>query len=130
MKKIILSIFAIIAVASMDAQVVIKYPSGNATAFTLSAGATNNITANNTMNYVSSVTTLTAATTLSMTIAPNLKAGSIFNLVVKTTGTETVTFTGAIVAPVITGVAGKTVSQSFVYNGVNFYPMGAKIQVD
>ena len=51
-------------------------------------------------------------------------------LTVKTTSTETTTFVGAIVAPVVTGVAGKTWSQAFIYNGTNFYPCGAKIQVD
>lgn len=115
---------------SLNAQTTTKWPFGAASDVTLGAGATNNVTLVNGLNYVGTVPTLTANTTVSVTVASNVKAGSIFILTVKTTSTETTTFTGAIVAPVVTGSAGKTWSQAFIYNGTKYYPCGAKIQVD
>lgn len=73
---------------------------------------------------------LTGNCAVALTAGSELKAGAMFLLVGKTNGTETFTFSVDIVAPVITGVAGKTVTQAFVYNGTKFYPCGAKIQVD
>lgn len=129
MKKIV-TLIAIVLCFTSKAQISPLWPSGAATKVSLSAGATNNITLSNNLNYVSSVPTLTANTTVSVTVGTGLRAGAHFMLTVKTTSTETTTFTGAIVAPVVTGGAGKTWSQGFIYNGTNFYPMGAKIQVD
>ena len=79
---------------------------------------------------VMSAPTLTAAATLSLTASSNLKAGAILLVAVKTTSTEVTTFAGSVVAPAVTGVAGKTWTQAFLYNGTNFYPMGVKQQVD
>lgn len=107
------------------------WPSGNATNLTVAASGTTALEISNRMNYVGTVTTLTANATLSITAATGLKAGSQILLVVKTTSLETVTFTGAgIAAPTFTGVAGKTFSQGFIYNGSKFYPTGTKVQVD
>jgi len=80
--------------------------------------------------YNSVIPTLTGNATLTVTADSTLEAGAIFSLVVKTTASETFTFAGDIFAPVVTGAAGKTWAQSFVYNGTDFYPAGAKIQVD
>lgn len=74
--------------------------------------------------------TLTGNATLTVTAADTVVVGDVLNLLIATTATETFTFAGDIVAPVVTGVAGKTWSQSFVFNGDKFYPAGAKIQVD
>jgi len=129
MKKLI----AILAVAfcfTVNAQTTPKWPMGAATNITLGVGATNNITVGNGLSYVGSIPTLTANTTVSVTTGSTVKAGTILILTIKTTASETTTFTGAIVAPVVTGSAGKTWSQAFIYNGTNFYPCGAKIQVD
>ncbi len=115
---------------SVNAQTTTKWPFGAASNVTLGAGATNNVTLVNGLNYVGTIPTLTANTTVSVTVESNVKAGAILLLSVKTTSTETTTFTGAIVAPVVTGVSGKTWSQAFIYNGTTFYPCGAKIQVD
>ena len=88
------------------------------------------VTVINNMNHVASIPTLTANINFSVTASSQLKAGAMIMLAVKTTSTETTTFSGSIVAPVVTGVAGKTWSQTYLYNGTNFYPCGAKIQVD
>jgi hypothetical protein len=79
---------------------------------------------------ISNLPTLTGNATLDLTLDAELPVGAELHLTIKTTGTETFTFGTGIEAPVVTGVAGKTWSQSFFYNGTAFYPMGAKIQVD
>ena len=80
--------------------------------------------------YNATIPTLTGNATLTVTAGTDLEAGSTLHLVIKTAATETFTFAGDIVGPVVTGSAGKTWSQSFVFNGTKFYPSGAKIQVD
>lgn len=129
MKKI-LSILAILAVFTVNAQNKIQYPFGNAQNITVAVTGTTAVTAINQMSYVGTVPTLTANIVYSVTPASYLKPGAIMLLTVKTTSTETTTFAGSIVAPVITGSAGKTWSQAFIYNGTLFYPCGTYVQVD
>lgn len=131
MKKI-LSLLAFVAVLSVNAQTtkVLNYPFGAAQGFTCAASGTVAVTISNQMSYVSAVPTLTAATTLSLTASSSLKAGAICLVIVKTTSTEVTTLAGSVIAPAVTGVSGKTWSQAYLYNGTNFYPCGAKIQVD
>lgn len=130
MKKI-LSILAVLSVVSVKAQTskVINYPFGAAQSFTTAAAGTVAVTINNQM-AIMSAPTLTAAATLSITAASSLKSGAILLVAVKTTATEVTTFAGSIVAPAVTGVAGKTWTQGFIYNGSVFYPLGPKQQVD
>ncbi len=131
MKKI-LSLLAFVAVLSVNAQTtkVLNYPFGAAQGFTCAASGTVAVTISNQMSYVSAVPTLTAATTLSLTASSSLKAGAICLVTVKTTSTEVTTLAGSVIAPAVTGGSGKTWSQAYLYNGTNFYPCGAKIQVD
>lgn len=129
MKKSILAFIALITVGCATAQTY-KFPTGASTPITIAVSGTTAATVVNNMNHVASIPTLTANINFSVTAASQLKAGAIILLTVKTTSTETTTFSGSIVAPVVTGVAGKTWSQAYLYNGTNFYPMGAKIQVD
>ncbi len=106
------------------------WPYGNATALSPGVGGTTAITVSNNMNYVASIPTLTANLTLSVTASSQLKPGAVMLLTIKTTSLETVTFTGALAAPTVTGATLKTWSQAYIYNGTKFYPAGAKIQVD
>lgn len=129
MKKAILSIVCLLAL-NVSAQKVISYPFGAAKGFTCATSGTVAVSVSNQLTYVSAVPTLTAAATLSLTAASSLKAGAMLLVTVKTTSTEVTTFAGSVIAPTVTGVAGKTWSQAFLYNGSNFYPCGAKIQVD
>lgn len=129
MKKAILSIVCLLAL-NVSAQKVISYPFGAAQSFTAAASGTVAVTLSNQLAYMSAVPTLTANATLSLTASSSLKAGAMVLVAVKTTSTEVVTFAGSVLAPSVTGVAGKTWSQAFLYNGSNFYPCGAKIQVD
>lgn len=108
-----------------------KYPFGAADTLTITATGTTAATITNQLTYVSSITTLTGNATLNLTIDAQVKAGAVIHLIVKTTATETFTFgTGFATTPVVTGVAGKTWCQSFMYNGTSFYLMSAKQQID
>lgn len=129
MKKTIIALLALVSVGCANAQSY-KFPFANSSAITIAASGTTAVSVVNNMNHVASIPTLTANATFSVSASSQLKAGAMIMLAVKTTSTETTTFTGNIVAPVVTGVAGKTWSQSFIFNGTNFYPCGAKIQVD
>lgn len=129
MKKI-LSLLAILFVFGMNAQRTVNYPFGAAQAFTCATSGTVAVTVSNQMSYMSSIPTLTAAVTLSLTASSSLKAGAMCFVSVKTTSTEVTTLAGSVIAPAVTGAAGKTWTQAYLYNGTNFYPTGAKIQVD
>ena len=134
MKKTI-GIIAIVAsligaFAFTSNQVTPMWPAGISTPLTVGQGTTA-LTISNNMNHVASVPTLTANATISVTAASSLRAGAQMLIVVKTTSVETVSFTGSnIAAPTFTGVAGKTFSQGFIYNGSKFYPTGEAEQVD
>lgn len=108
----------------------VNSPFGSAGTITIAATGTTAATISNQVTYVSSLPTLTGNATLDLTISSELKAGAMLHLKVKTTATETFTFGTSIDAPTVTGVAGKTWTQSFWFDGTNFLPCGAKIQID
>jgi len=131
MKKVIFLLAVALCFVGFESKAqTMKYPFGSSSTITIGAGATNNFTITNTMNIVSSVTTLTANTTVSLTVNSQIKSGAMLFLAIKTNASETTTFAGSIEAPVVTGSAGKTWTQAFIYNGTKFYPCGAKIQID
>lgn len=108
----------------------INKPFGSAGTLTIAATGATAATISNDVTYVSSLPTLTGNATLNLTLSSELQAGAMLHLKVKTTATETFTFGTGIDAPVVTGVAGKTWTQSFWYDGTIFLPCGAKIQID
>lgn len=134
MKKIvaILSIaFSLLATQS-KAQAAPLYPFGAPSTITsiTASGGTVAITANNSLVYVSSIPTLTAALNLSVTAGSKVKPGALLFVVIKTNGSEVTTFSGAVTSPTVAGSAGKTWSQGFMYTGSKYYPIGTKQQVD
>ena len=68
--------------------------------------------------------------TLNLTINSDIVAGATLLVQSKSNATETLTFGTSITSAVITGVAGKTVNQLFIYNGTAFVAAGAKQQID
>lgn len=108
----------------------INYPFGDADVITIAATGTTAATITEQVTYASTLTTLTGNGTLDLTVDSGVKAGALLHLKVKTTATETFTFGTSIDAPTVTGVAGKTWTQSFWYDGTTFLPCGAKIQID
>lgn len=108
----------------------INHPFGAASTLTIEATGTTAATISNQVTYVSSLPTLTGNATLNLTLGSELKAGATLHIKVKTTAIETFTFGTGIDAPTVTGVSGKTWTQSFWYDGTIFLPSGAKIQID
>ena len=72
----------------------------------------------------------TGSRTINLSIDAEMEVGAEIVVQVKTDGTETTTFGTGITGPVITGVAGKTKNQVFVYNGSAFVATGASVQID
>jgi hypothetical protein len=108
----------------------INNPFGAAKTATIAATGATALTIDANLTYVETLTTLTGAATLNLTLSSELRPGAQLFLKVKTTGTETFTFGTGITAPVVTGVAGKTWTQGFWFDGSVFLPLGAKIQID
>lgn len=109
----------------------IKHPWGAIDAQTIAADASDDAkTITNQVTYITTAAALTGNATLDLTIDSQVTAGAMIHLKITTNATETFTFGTGIDGPVVTGVAGKTWCQSFVYNGTTFYPCGAKIQID
>lgn len=73
---------------------------------------------------------LSANATLDLDISPEVPAGSFLVVIVPAAGTQTLTFGDGVEAPVITGVAGKTKVQQFIFTGVSFVATGTEVQID
>ena len=110
----------------------IKYPFGNAdTSLSLTATGAQALTITSNFTIIDGVTTeATGNRTINLTIGDEVTAGAILIVQSKTNGTETTIFGTNITSETITGVAGKTINQSFVYNGTAFVAMGADQQID
>ena len=108
----------------------INHPFGAAATLTIAATGTTAATISAQETYVSSLPTLTGNATLDLTLSSELKAGAKLHLKVKTTATETFAFGTGIDAPTVTGVAGKTWTQSFWFDGKIKKPNKKKIQID
>lgn len=108
----------------------VNYPFGDVATATLAASGAQTLTITSQETFVSTPAALSASFTLTVAVGSQVKAGAKLHFTVLTTATETVTFAGSLKAPAVQGAAGKTWSQSFAFNGTNFYPCGAKIQVD
>ena len=108
----------------------VNYPFGSVDTQTIAAATTTAALTISEQETIVTTETMTGNVTINLTVSAEVRAGAKLHLKATTNGSETVTFGTAIEAPVITGSAGKTVCQSFFYNGTNFYPCGAKIQVD
>lgn len=109
---------------------IVKAPFGAASNITIAATGITAVIIENQITANAVLPTLTGNATLDLTLSPNLKAGATLYLKIKTTGTETFTFGTGIDAPVVTGVAGKTWTQGFWYDGTVFLPIGTKTQID
>lgn len=74
---------------------------------------------------------MTGAMTINLTIDSQVSPGAIIHLkAASNTTARDITFGTGFNAPVLTGVISKTKVQSFIYDGTNFLPMGAALQID
>jgi hypothetical protein len=109
----------------------VRHPFGDTVTEALTATGTQAISINEAVTFIDGVTVeATGNRTIDLTIADDIETGSIIYVSNKTNGTETLTFGTGITSTVITGVAGKTINQAFVYNGTAFVATGASIQID
>lgn len=75
--------------------------------------------------------TLTGNATMNVDIDPETPKGAMLIVKVKATANSNdITFGTGIDAPNLVGAAGKTKTQTFVYDGVAFIPTGAAVQID
>lgn len=110
---------------------VIRHPHGGGATATLSATGTQAITISDEYTRIDGVTTeATGNRTIDLTIDSGVRVGAQILIENKTNGTETLTHGTEITAPVQTGVAGKTHTQAFRYNGTAFVATGADQQID
>lgn len=76
-------------------------------------------------------TSLTGAQTINLAISKDLPAGSIIQLQAGSDGTaRATTFGTGFLAPVLAGVINKILVQTFIYDGVQFTPFGASLQIN
>jgi hypothetical protein len=108
----------------------VLFPTGDATKLTPAYAATISVTAWNTQTIVD-LGTITGDVALTVLPDAELRIGSRLLLKVKATANaDDVTLGAGIDAPVIVGVAGKTKTQEFVWDGIVFVPAGAIVQID
>lgn len=108
----------------------IQWPFGEADVQQLAYSAAQAVTIRNTMTILS-FAILTGDTTLNLTIGENVRPGARLLLIVPATNNaDDLTLGTGIDGPVIVGVATKTKTQEFVFDGTRFVPAGAVVQID
>ena len=109
----------------------IKYPFGQADSSVLAVTGNTAITILNQVTLIDGVTApLTGAVTINLTIDTNVMVGSVIFMKLSTVGVTTVTLGTKFICPVITGVAGKTITARFYYDGTNFLASSAPYQIN
>ena len=109
----------------------VSWPVGEAKTIALSATGAQAITIDNMKTIIDGVTVeATGNRTINLTVDSGIKSGAQIQLRNKTNGTETTTFGTGITDGVNTGVAGKTFSGSYTYDGTTFTPDGELQQQD
>lgn len=108
----------------------IQYPWGPADLVTVPYAATQNLAIENSLTILN-FATLTGATTLNISsVEEGIQIGARLIVKVPATATETLTFGTGITAPALVGVAGKTKTQSFYFDGSAFIAESAFVQID
>jgi len=109
----------------------IKHPFGAAETFELTATGDQDITIVDDLTIIDGVTVeATADRTIDLVIDSEIKAGAVIFMKIKSNGTEDTIFGTGITNLNLTGVAGKTTTQAFMFDGTVFTPMGAQDQID
>lgn len=109
----------------------VNAPFGDASVASLTATGAQAITIGNYVTVIDGDTVpATGNRTLNMSVNSDVEPGALVHIRSKTAGTETTIFGTGITAPTITGVAGKTFTQSFIYDGTTLKPVGLSVQID
>jgi hypothetical protein len=111
-------------------EAVIQYPFGAADLQTLAYAATQAVTISN-ESTILKFDILTGDTTLNLTIGAQIRKGAQLLLVVPATNNaDDITLGTGIDGANIVGVAGKTKTQGFIYDGTSYKPTGGSTQID
>lgn len=109
----------------------IKHPFGLGETETLTATGSQAITIVDNFTLIDGVTVeATADRTIDLIVDAEIGIGARILLKTKTNGTEDTIFGTGITSVTVTGVAGKTFSQGFTYDGTAFLPDGTALQID
>lgn len=110
---------------------IVKWPFGDASAAALSASGAQDVEVVNELTIVDGASVAaTGNRTINITVDDAVGVGAMLLVKLKTAATQTTTFGTGITAPVLTGVAGKTFTALFMYDGAAFVPAGEPIQID
>ena len=109
----------------------VKWPVGDADEQALSATGAQALTIDDDMTIIDGVTIEgSGVRTIDLTITTGVKKGAMLLIKTKTAGTQNTVFGTGITAPTFAGVAGKTFTQGFKFDGSVFLPDGAAVQID
>lgn len=110
---------------------IIKWPFGPATIVALTATGSQAIPIFNDLTIADGVTIIaTGNRTLDLTVDPSVNAGARLFVKSKTTAVEATTFGTKMQGVAAVGVAGKTKTVEFIYDGINFVMAGTPVQID
>ena len=109
----------------------LRWPFGKATTIALTATGAQAISIDDNVTIINGVTVpATGNRTLNLTVAPELAAGALLFVKSKTAATETTIPGTKMQGATTTGVAGKTITVLFLYDGANFVQTGTAVQID
>lgn len=110
---------------------IVKWPFGEADTIALTASGAQAVTIANEMTVIDGVTTqASAARTINLAIDDTVGAGAMLLVKSKTAATEATTFGTGMLGAAMVGVAGKTKTALFIYDGTVFVMSGSSVQVD
>jgi hypothetical protein len=111
-----------------------NYPFGHTTKSVLTASDASQAVIVTSAFHVIDLSTNAGSTnrTITVTAPDSVRDGFELRVLSKTAGTQTLTFSTGIAAPVLTGVAGKNFSQEFRYCGIlgKYVAKSAAVQID
>ncbi len=109
----------------------VAWPFDNAEKIALTATGAQAVEVVDNVTIIDGVTVpATGNRTINVTPGRDLSTGAMLMALLKTAATETTTFGTSITGAVITGVAGKTKTVLFVYDGSGFVQVGDSAQID
>lgn len=110
---------------------IVKYPFGPASVVQLTATGAQAIEIVNDLTIIDGVTVpATGNRTLNLTVAATVNAGARLFVKSKTAATETTIPGTKMQGATVVGVAGKTKTVEFIYDGTNFVMAGTAVQID
>lgn len=108
----------------------VSWPFGEAEIQTPAYAATLEVTVKNQLTIVD-VATLSGAITINLAIDDQVRAGALLQLQLTSDATaRTATLGTGFLALAISGTISKTKVANFMYDGTQFVPVGAAVQVD